>query len=134
MNKVNVLWFVFFGMMNGKPRRMMKFKGNMRRSWSNQLMKMLGRWPWRNLKMKMNAKEEVLSIRIQMQWRNSRINDESFHEVFQVQHISKVRMEAHIKNTISLSTPRRRGVFNSREKRILTQYEAWSKHFHSKWG
>ena len=66
----------------------------------------------KNFEMKMNETVEVLCIRSQFQWRNSRINDEAFHDVFQVQHISKVRMEAHMKNTISLSTPTRRQVFN----------------------
>ena len=51
---------------------------------------------------------------------NSGIDGEAFHEVFQVQHISKVRMEEHMKDTISLSTPRRRQVFNPQERKILT--------------
>ena len=70
--------------------------------------------------MNMNAKEKVISVRSQFQWRNSGINDEAFHEVFQVQHISKVRMEAYMKKTISFSTPKRRHVFNSQERKIFT--------------
>jgi hypothetical protein len=68
----------------------------------------------------MNEKVEFLSVKSQFQWRNSRIDDKAFHEVFQVQHISRVRLEAHMKNTISLTTPRRRHVFNSRERKNLT--------------
>ena len=41
-------------------------------------------------------------------WKNSRISDKDFCEVFQAQHISKVRIEIYLKNTISLSTPWRR--------------------------
>lgn len=79
----------------------------------------------------MNAKVEVLSVKYQFPRRNSRINDESFHEGFQVQNISKVRMETHMKNTISLSIPIRRHIFNPRERKILT---AWSKHVSSEGG
>ena len=126
MNKMNVLWFVFSGRMNGKPWIMMKFKGNLRMSWSNQLMNMSRRWSWRNLNMNMNAKVESLSIIYQFQWRNSRIDDKSFHEVSQIQHLSKFRMEAHMKNTISLSTPTEKTFFQfSREE---DPYLAWRKH------
>ena len=38
--------------------------------------------------------------------KNSRISDQAFCEVFQVQHNSKVRIEVYMRNTISLTTPR----------------------------
>ena len=72
----------------------------------------------------MNEKEEVLSIRYQFQWRNSRINDESFHEVFRVQHISKVRTPSH-------STKKKTRFQSSREE---DPYLAWRKHDSSEGG
>ena len=120
LSKMNVLWLLFSSRINGKPWRMVKFKGDLKMSWNDWLINMLGRWSWRNLKMKMNAKAKVLSVGSQFQWRNSRINDEAFHEVFQAQHISKVRMEAHMKNTISLWTLKRIQYFYLRERKILT--------------
>jgi hypothetical protein len=49
------------------------------------------RWSWRNLKTKMDAKAEILSVCSQFQWRNSRINSEVCHGMFQVQYIFKIQ-------------------------------------------
>ena len=48
----------------------------------NQIMKMLWRWSWRNVKMNMDAKAEVLSVISQVRWRISKINNEVFHGKF----------------------------------------------------
>ena len=39
----------------------------------------------------MDAKEEVLSMWSQFQWRNSRINSEACHEISKVEHIFKIQ-------------------------------------------
>lgn len=76
--------------------------------------------------MKIKEKAYVLFGRSQSQWKNSRISDKALFELFQAQHISKVRIEVYMKNTISLSTPRRRQA--SREEDL---HLAWSKHVSS---
>ena len=80
MSKVNVLWIVFSCRMN--------VKSHMGSSWRNKI-KMLWSWPWRILKTKMHAKEEVLFVWSQFQWRISKINSEVCHGKFQVQLIFK---------------------------------------------
>ena len=80
----------------------------------------------------MNAKAEVLSVKSKFQLTNSRIDDEDFHEVSQIQHLYKVIMEENMKNTISLSTPGEKTCFQfSREK---DPYLPWSKHVSSERG
>ena len=80
----------------------------------------------------MNAKAEVLSIRYQFQWRNSRIDDEGFQEVPQIQHLSKVTMEAYMNNTISLLTPKEKTCSQSSKEE--DPYLALSKHVSSEGG
>ena len=75
--------------------------------------------------MKMNDKVEVLSVRYQFQWINSRINDEAFHVVFQVQNIPKVKMEEHMKNIISLLKPEEKTHFQSSREEY--PFLAWIK-------
>jgi hypothetical protein len=76
-----------------------------------------------SLEKKIKEKAQVLFKK------NSRISDKAFHEVFQAQHISNVRIELYMKNIISLSTPRRRQA--SREEYM---HLAWSKHVSSQGG
>ena len=80
----------------------------------------------------MNAKARVLFVNYQFQWRNSRVDDEAFHEVSQIQHLSKLRMEAYMNNTISLLTPEEKICFQS--SREEDPYLAWSKHVSSEGG
>ena len=79
-----------------------------------------------------NEKAEVLSIRYKFQWRNSRIDDEGFHDVFSIQHLSKVSMEAFMNNTISLLKLEEKTCFQS--SREEDPYLAWSKHVLSEGG
>ena len=109
-----------------RMKKMMKFRGDMTMSWIDQLMKMLRRWSCRSLKININAKVQVLFERFQSQCKNSRISDQAFREVFQAQHISKVRIEVYMKNVISLSTPRRRQASGEEDLHL-----AWSKHVSS---
>ena len=71
----------------------------------------------------MGAKVEVL--RSQFQLRNSRINDEDFHEMFQVRHIFKDKMETNLENNILLLTPEEKTCFLS--SRDEDPNLAWSK-------
>ena len=71
---------------------MMKFEGVMKMSWSDKLMKMFRRLSWIILKKKIKEKAQVLFGISQSQWKNSRIGDKYFREVFQAQHIFKVRI------------------------------------------
>ena len=80
----------------------------------------------------MDAKVEVLYVIYQSQWRNSRIDDEGFHEVSQIQNLSKVKMEAYMNNTISLSIPEEKTCFQS--SREEHPYLAWNKLVPSKGG
>ena len=82
-----------------------------------------------SLKKNIKEKAQVLLGRSQFEWKNSRISDKAFREVFHAQLISKVSIEVYMRNTISVSTPRRRQV--SREENI---HLSWSKHVSSKGG
>jgi hypothetical protein len=78
------------------------------------------------LKKNIKAKAWILFGRSHSQWKNSRVSDKAFLEVFQAQHISKVIIDIYMKNTISLPTPKRRQ--DSRETNIQLE---WSKHVSS---
>lgn len=94
----------------------------MKMSWGDQLMKMFIRSSQRNFKKKIKEKAQILFGRSQSQWKNSRINDKVFREVFQ----SQLRVEVYMKNIFSFPTPMRR-----QDSTKENFHLAWSKHVSS---
>ena len=90
----------------------------------NQLLKMLWRWYWRNVKTKMDVKAEVLFMRSQVQGRISKINSEVCHGKFQGQHIFK-RHDGNAYRTqlITLNGTRRTSLQSSRERSYRLRME-----------
>ena len=84
----------------------------------NKILKILWRWSWRNVNMKMDMKAEVLSQKFQDWWRISKINDGVCHGKLQGQHIFK-RYDGNAFIT-KLST------INSKKKTSLKYSTKWS--------
>ena len=86
----------------------------------NQILKMLLRWSWRNVKINMDVKAEVLPLRSQVRGRISKKSIVKFvMESFEFNIFSKDKMEMHIKHNWSLSMPRRWHLSNPREKEVI---------------
>ena len=59
---------------------------NQRTYEKNKILKILWRWSWRNVKIKMDIKEEVLSRKVQDLWRFSKTDCEVCHGKLRSQH------------------------------------------------
>ena len=91
----------------------------------NQIMKILWIWYWRNVKTKIDVKEEVLSMISQVRWRISKINSEICHGKFRGQHIFKWHYgNAYRTQLITLNAKKRTSLQSSREEVIELE---WSK-------
>ena len=55
----------------------------------NKILKILWRWSWNNVKMKVDVKVEVMSMRFQDWWRIAKINSGVCHGKLRGQHIFK---------------------------------------------
>ena len=82
----------------------------------NQILKMLLKGSWRNVKTKMDVKEEVMSVRCQVRWRISQINSEFCRGKFWVRHIFKRHDgNEYRKQLITFNATRRTSLKSSRE-------------------
>ena len=84
----------------------------------NQILKILWRWSWRNVKMKMDIKEEIMSEKFQDWWRISKIDGGVCHGKLWGQHIFKRYDEDTFR--IKLIT------LDSKKKTSLTSLREWS--------
>ena len=87
-------WY-FFGRRNVKPnaKKLMK---------NIKILKILWRWSWRNVKIKMDIKAEVLSKKVQDWWTFSKTDGEVCHGKLRIQHTFRRYDEDVFKTKISI--------------------------------
>ena len=95
----------------------------------NQILKILWRCSWRNVKMKMDIKVEVMSDKIQDWWRFSKIDGEVCHGKLRGQRIfRRYDEDAFRTKLIILNTKKKTSLTSSRE----SSYQVRMEHTYSK--
>ena len=92
---------------------------NQRTCENNQIIKILWIWSWKNVKIKMDVKAEVLSKKVQDGWRFSKLDGEVCHGKLRSQHTfwrydeDDLETNGKISRRIHLSHPREDEVIKS---------------------
>jgi hypothetical protein len=88
----------------------------------NQILKILWRWSWRNVKIKIDIKAKVLSKKFQHWWKISKIDDRVCHGKLRGQHIFRRYDEDEFRTKlITLGSKKKTSLKSSRDWSLSNQ-------------